>query len=66
MAISKQRIKEIVSLELESGTDALVDDEVEELSNAIADRIAAEDSDVYDDVSELDADERNDESASDE
>jgi hypothetical protein len=56
MAISKQRIREIVSLELESGTDALVDEEREELAATIAEKLAAEDNDVYDDASELDGD----------
>lgn len=58
MALTRNRIKQIVAFELESGTNALDEGEVEELSASIAEKITAEDGDVYDDDDDGDADER--------
>lgn len=52
MAVTRTQIKEIVFDELETGTDALVDEEIEELSNKIADRLVAKIDDAYEDGSD--------------
>jgi len=47
--MNRKRIEEIVSEELESGTNALVEDEIEALSKAIAARLVHEIEEAYDD-----------------
>lgn len=52
MALSRKELKGIVTEVIEDSTDALVADEVEDLSEAIADRLVREDLDVYDEDEE--------------
>jgi hypothetical protein len=52
MALSKSKIKNLVSEVLEENQDSLDIDEVEELAGLVADRFLEEDPDAYDDEEE--------------